>query len=149
MRVENPVQIQIIKKSNEETVFKASLPVESVINSPNNFDQLLSNIEKEYTEVIRECRILLKKAKLTRRVNPLVYWSIGDLILKFINNLKNNSFFLSSQYAFFARDLGLSKTSIRNIIHFRKRFPRKKLIDPAIPWTFYLSGKNKTLRRKL
>jgi len=73
MRVENPVQIQIIKKSNEETVFKASLPVESVINSPNNFDQLLSNIEKEYTEVIRECRINLPE--------ELILWYIGVLVI--------------------------------------------------------------------
>jgi hypothetical protein len=120
--------------------------VESILNSSNRLDELLFNVEKGYTRTVQECRELLKKSISEKRANSEVYWAIGESILKFMRSLENTPFYLRNQCTFFARDLGLSQTSIWKIIRFRKRFPEKDLIDPTIPWSLYREGKVKLFR---
>jgi len=130
-----PIQIQVVEKDKGDVVFKASLPVESILNSSNRLDELLFNVEKEYTRTIQECKGLLEKSASEKRTHSEVYWAIGDLILKFMRGLKDTPFYLRNQCTFFARDLGLSETSIWKIIRFRKEFPEKDLIDSTTPWS--------------
>ncbi|MEA3485687.1 MAG: hypothetical protein U9R03_03150 [Candidatus Aerophobetes bacterium] len=141
MKQRYPIQIQVMEKDKGNTVFKVSLPVESILNSSDRLDELLSNVEKEYTQTIQECKELLKKSTSEKRANSKVYWIIGDLILKFMRRLDHTPFYLRNQCAFFARDLGLSQTSIWKIIRFRKKILKKDLIDSTTPWSLYREGK--------
>ena len=138
---QDPIQIKVIERDEGRSVFKASLPVESVLNPSGKVDEWLSNIEKKYTQTIYECRKILRKPKSRKRIDPEVYWRVGDLILKFMKDLERTPFYLCRKYAFFARDLGLSETSIYKIVRFRKKYPDKRLIDPALPWNLYREGK--------
>ncbi|RLE07918.1 hypothetical protein DRZ78_02155 [Candidatus Aerophobetes bacterium] len=141
MRQRYPIQMQVVEKDSGNIVFKASLPVESIFNSSSKFDELLAYVERKYTQTIRECKELLKRSTFQKRANSKVYWIIGDSILKFMRSLEDTPFYLRNQCAFFARDLGLSQTSIWKIIRFRKKFPKKDLIDPTIPWSLYREGR--------
>jgi len=125
MRQRYPIQIQVVEKDGGNIVFKASLPVESIFNSSSKFDELLAYVERKYTQTIRECKELLKRSTFQKRANSKA----------------DTPFYLRNQCAFFARDLGLSQTSIWKIIRFRKKFPKKDLIDPTIPWSLYREGK--------
>jgi len=138
---QDPIQIKVIEKDEGRSVFKASLPVESVLNPSGRVDEWLSNIEKKYTQTIHACRKILKKPKSRKRIDPEVYWMVGDLILKFMKDLERTPFYLCRKYVFFARDLGLSETSIYKIVRFRKKYSDKRLIDPALPWSLYREGK--------
>ena len=66
---------------------------------------------------------------------------MGDIIVRFLERIDDIGFYLLNQNRTLSRDIGVSETSIKKIVAFRKRFKKLSKVNPAIPWAKYRDNK--------
>ena len=127
MKEKSPIKI-VISKENR---FKATTSLDKIGDNSKNIRQELSYVEMDYTILIDTIhRFLAISSK--KRADPRLYWLIGENILRFLERLDEIGFYLMQQNRTLARDIGISESSTKKIMSFRKRFSRISLINPAI-----------------
>lgn len=127
---------------NEEgTKFKAATSLDKLKASQRNIRLELGFLEKYYLLLVQTARNALRDIKDSQRVDPRMYWTLGDLIIRFLEIIEELGFYFWHQNWTLARDIGISESSIRKIIAFRRRFPQLSMVDPKIPWVKYRGNK--------
>ena len=91
--------------------------------------------------MIRTVRDTVSAASRSRRIDPRLYWLIGDAVIRFLERVDDLGFYLILQDDTLARDTGIAKSSLGKIIYFRRRFLRLSMVDATIPWTNYADNK--------
>jgi hypothetical protein len=126
--------LKIVK--NKDNIFKATTSVNKVTDNTKNVRQELCLVEVDYTVLIETVHRFLGFSSKWR-VDPRLFWLIGDTMLRFFELLDEIGFYLIQQNQTLARDIGISESSIRKILSFRKRFPGISMVDPTILWSKY------------
>jgi len=130
--------LKIVK--NKDDIFKATTSIDKVNDNTKNVRQELSYVEVDYAVLIETIqRFLAFSSK--KMGDPRLFWLVGDNILRFLERLDEIGFYLIQQNRTLARDIGISESSIKKIVSFRRRFSRISFVDPAIPWSKYRSNK--------
>lgn len=136
MKERSPIKI-VISKENR---FKATTSLDKIGDNSKNIRQELSYVETDYTILIDTIhRFLAISSK--KGVDPRLFWLIGENIIRFFERLDEIGFYLMQQNRTLARDIGISESSTKKIVSFRKRFSRISLINPAIHWAKYRDNK--------
>jgi len=136
MKNKYPIKI-IVTKENK---FKAATLLEKISNSSISIQQELIFIEIDYTALINTIKTLLAISS-QRKVDPRMFWLIGDHIIRFLDRLDEIGFYLMQQNQTLARDIGISESSTKKIICFRRRFSKISWVDPSISWAKYRNNK--------
>ncbi len=124
----------------EDNIFKATTSVNKINDNTKNVRQELGFVEVDYAVLIETVHRLFNLSS-KKGVDPRLFWLIGDAILRFFERLDEMGFYLIQQNLTLARDTGVSESSIKKILSFRKRFPRMSMINPAISWAKYRNNK--------
>ena len=97
----------------------------------------------DYSVTVKIIENILKgiKENKGKRVNPRFYWLIGDLVLVFLSRIDSLGYYVVDQNDTLGKSVGLSGSSIRRIIAFRRRFSDIALVDPGIAWSEYRDNK--------
>jgi len=131
-----PIKIVPIKDGR----FKATTSLDKISDHSKNIRQELSYVEMDYTILIDTIhRFLAISSK--KKADPRLFWLIGENIIGFFERLDEIGFYLMQQNRTLARDIGISESSTKKIISFRKRFSRISSINPAINWAKYRDNK--------
>jgi hypothetical protein len=136
MKEKSPIKI-VISKENR---FKATTSLDKIGDNSKNIRQELSYVEMDYTILMDTIhRFLAISSK--KKVDPRLFWLIGENIIRFFERLDEIGFYLMQQNRTLARDIGISESSTKKILSFRKRFSRISFINPAIHWAKYRDNK--------
>jgi hypothetical protein len=136
MKEKSPIKIMVSKENR----FKATTSLDKIGDNSKNIRQELSYVETDYTILIDTIhRFLAVSSK--KKADPRLFWLIGENIFRFFERLDEIGFYLMQQNRTLARDIGISESSTKKILSFRKRFSRISLINPAIHWTKYRDNK--------
>ncbi|MFH0796070.1 MAG: hypothetical protein V2A65_03325 [Candidatus Omnitrophota bacterium] len=121
--------------------FKAATSLEILGGESRNIRQDLAYIEKDYSLLIKSIQEVIAVATQNRRVDPRLYWLVGDNIVRFLERIDNLGFYLVQQTSVLARSVATSESFLQTLISFRLRFSNIFLVNPAIPWTKYKENK--------
>jgi len=125
---------------SKEGRFKATTSIEKIGDVSKNVRQELGYVETDYIILIDTIhRFLVISSK--KKADPRLFWLIGDNIIRFFERLDDIGFYLMHQNYTLARDMGISESSIKKILSFRKRFSRISSVNPAIHWAKYRDNK--------
>jgi hypothetical protein len=142
MKEKFPIKI-VVSKENR---FKATTSLDKIGDDSKNIRQELSYVEMDYTILIDTIhRFLAISSK--KRADPRLFWLIGENIIRFFERLDEIGFYLMQQNRTLARDIGISESSVKKIVSFRKRFSRISSINPAIHWAKYRDNKVPLIKR--
>ncbi|MGB9834909.1 MAG: hypothetical protein ACPLPW_08110 [bacterium] len=130
-----------IIRNEEGTKFKAATSLDKLKAIQRNIRLELGFLEKYYLLLVQNAQNAIWDIKNSQRVDPRMYWTLGDFILRFLEIIEELGFYLWHQNWTLARDIGISESSIRKIIAFRRRFPKLSMVDPKIPWVKYRGNK--------
>ncbi len=130
--------LKIVK--NKDNIFKATTSVNKLNDNTRNVRQELNFVEVDYAVLIETVHRFLGFSS-KRRVDPRLFWLIGDIMLRFFERLDEIGFYLIQQNRTLARDIGISESSTKKILSFRKRFPRISMVNPTISWAKYRDNK--------
>jgi|YelNatPaOPRAMG01_1025707.scaffolds.fasta_scaffold46555_1 hypothetical protein len=130
-----------IIRNEEGTKFKAATSLDKLKTSQRNIRLELGFLEKYYLLLVENAQSAIWDIKNSQRVDPRMYWILGDFILRFLEIIEELGFYFWHQNWTLARDIGISESSIRKIIAFRRRFPELSMVDPKIPWVKYRANK--------
>jgi len=125
---------------NKENKFKATTSLEKIGDHSKNIRQELSYVEMDYTILIDTIHRLLAISS-KKKADPRLFWLIGENIIRFFERLDEIGFYLMQQNRTLARDIGISESSTKKIVSFRKRFSKISTINPAIHWAKYRDNK--------
>ena len=133
-----PLEIKKITDPAGKTDFRAVVYIEDAVKRPNT-NVLLKDIEEEYTELVQKSKKLLKEIQRTKanRANASLHWSFGDLVIRFLQRLREKGYFLANIGPTLSRDIGLSKRYIGYHIQLREDYLDVKSISDEISWSRY------------
>jgi len=140
MKEKFPLKIIKDKINNK---YKAATLIDKIDDDTKNIQEELKFIESDYTILVRNICGLLSEAAIRpkKKADPRLYWLIGENITGFIERLDDLGFYLLKQNKTFARDMGISESSVGKIISFRKRFLKISMLDTKISWSKYRENK--------
>ena len=121
--------------------FKAATSLEILGGESKNIRQTLTYIEKDYSLLIKSVQEAIAVATHNRRVDPRLYWLVGDNIVRFLERIDTLGFYLVQQTMVLAKSITASEDSLRKILSFRLRFSNISMVNPSIPWTKYKENK--------
>ena len=104
--------VKIIENPYDK-IFKVSTSIEILNVAKNKIQEDLNYIEQDYTFMICAVRQLIEFVKREKRVNPRIYWLIGDNIVNFIDRLNDLGFYLLNQNRTIAMHIGISESSVK------------------------------------
>lgn len=133
--------LKIVIGDQQKNQFKATTSIDKLNERPGNIRQELTYLEQDYTIVIKTIRDTIAVSSQSRRVDPRLYWLVGDDIIRFLERIHDIGFYLMQQNSTLARDIGVSGSSIKKIVSFRRRFPKLSMVNSAIPWAKYRDNK--------
>lgn len=125
---------------SKENGFKATTSLEQISDHSRNIRQELTYVEMDYTILIDTIHRLWAISS-KKKADPRLFWLIGENIILFFERIEEIGFYLMQQNRTLARDTGISESSIKKILSFRRRFSRISLINPAIHWAKYRDNK--------
>lgn len=139
-----PVQIKKVKDPNGREVLKATVPMNLIFEKDFDakwLEEELKKFEKRYFALVKDLKDLLQVIRSQKRKEGrvLLYWKIGDRMLKFIEQSKNNPFFLESFTKSLVRDVGVSDKIIMRCKRFRVLYPDVTKIDPDRSFDSYVA----------
>ena len=136
MRDKFPLRI-IYDQQKKQIKFATS--IDKLYKKSANIRQELAYLEKDYSILIKSIRDTVSTK--SKKIDPRLYWLMGDSIVRFLERIDDIGFYLLNQNKTLARDIGVSETSIKKIMAFRKRFKKLSKVNPAIPWAKYRDNK--------
>jgi hypothetical protein len=77
----------------------------------------------------------------SKKLDPRVFWLVGDHILNFVKRIDDLGYYLLQQNQTLSKSTGISQSSLRKILSFRKRFSTISLVNPGISWAKYRDNK--------
>ena len=128
MRDKFPLRI-IYDQQKKQITFATS--IDKLYKKSVNIRQELAYLEKDYSVLINSIRDAVS-AK-SKKEDPRLYWLMGDIIVRFLERIDDIGFYRLNQNRTLSRDIGVSETSIKKIMAFRKRFKKLSKVNPAIP----------------
>jgi hypothetical protein len=138
--IKNKFPIKILK-GNQKDKFKVTTSLDNISRRSANMRQELSYLEEDYSLLIRIIRDVIFLSSKSKRADPRLFWLAGEYIYRFLERIDNMDFYLIKQNITIARDVGVSESSIKKILAFRKRFEKLSMVNPSIPWTKYRENK--------
>jgi hypothetical protein len=138
MSVRFPLKFVVEEKTGK---FKASTSIDVLLQSSRNVRLELAFFEIDYSLLIRNAKDALASLANRDTKDARIYWLVGDAILRFLERIEDCGFYLFQQNRTLARDIGVSESSIKKVLSFRRRFPRISMVDPTIPWARYRENK--------
>jgi len=139
MKVKYPLKMVVSDQSKGH--LKATTSLVSLNDSSKNIQQELNYLEKDYSILIKAIREIMDISSQQKKVDPRLYWLIGDNIIRFLERINDIGFYIIQQNKTFARDIQISESSVEKIIAFRRRFEKLSMIDPEISWANYRENK--------
>lgn len=130
--------LRIIDQSNQ---FKAATSISKLKEKSGNIRQELSYLESDYTILIKTLRETMSRYFGSKRLDPRFYWLVGDYVINFVKRIEDLGYYLLQQNQTLAKSMGISQSSLKKILSFRKRFPKISLVKPGIPWAKYRDNK--------
>ncbi|NWF53152.1 MAG: hypothetical protein HXY47_08765 [Nitrospirae bacterium] len=130
-----------ILKSNQKDKFKITTSIDNISRRSTNIRQELSYLEEDYSLLIKIIRDVIFLSSKSKKADPRLFWLAGEYIYRFLERIENMDFYLIKQNNTIARDVGVSESSIKKILAFRKRFVKLSMINPSIPWKKYRDNK--------
>ena len=130
--------LRIIELNNH---FKATTSISKLKEGSRNIRQELSYLELDYAILIKVARDPISKFFGSKKTDPRFYWLVGDYILSFVKRIDDLGYYLVQQNQTLSKSMGISQSSLKKILSFRKRFQNISLINPAISWTKYRDNK--------
>jgi len=121
--------------------FKAATSLEILGGESRNIRQTLTYIEKDYSLLIKSVQEAIAVSTQNRKVDPRLYWLVGDNIVRFLERIDTLGFYLVQQTSILARSIATSESFLQTLISFRLRFSSISLVNPSIPWTKYKENK--------
>jgi len=139
-----PVQIKKVRNPDGTEGLKATVPMNIIFEKKFDADWLtqeISKVEKRYFSLLNELKRLLDQLRSYKQKNGrvLLYWNIGDKILKFIKEYERSPLFLEDLTKSLRRDLGISDKMILRCKKFRNLYPEIKRIDPEKSFNSYVA----------
>jgi len=133
--------IQIVKKNEQNKEFAAITSISIVTSASRSIRRELRFVEQDYTILVRSVCDTLNMTSKRKNSDPRLYWIAANAIDEFLGRINDIGFYLAKQNKTLARDIGLSESSIKKILAFRRRFPRISLVDPSISWVKYRTNR--------
>jgi len=131
----------IIISDRQTNRFKVTTSIDKLKVESSNIRQELAFLEADYTLLMKTVQQTIAASSQDRKIDPRLYWLVGDNIIRFLERIDDMGFYLVQQNSTLARDLGVSESSIKKILSFRRRFPKLSMVNPAIPWAKYRHNK--------
>ncbi len=129
--------LKILEQDNQ---FKATTSISQLQDKSRNIRQDLSYVELDYATLIKSLRDIFHSKK-SKKTDPRLYWLIGDYIFTFLRRIDQLGYYLVRHNQTLAKSMGISESSVKKILSFRRRCLNISLIDPAIPWAKYRDNK--------
>jgi len=133
--------LKIVISDQQKNRFKATTSIDKLNEKSRNIRQELTYLENDYTVLIKTIRDTIAVSSQNRRVDPCLYWLVGDNIIRFLERIDDIGFYLMQQNRTLARDIGVSESSIKKIVSFRRRFSKLSMVNPTISWAKYRDNK--------
>lgn len=134
--------MHILRRQEEAGVrFLAGTSLEKLDATSASLEHELKCVETAYEITLAAARRALEMARQDKRVAPRPLWFVGSHLKHFTDLLSGMGFYLWKANATFARDLGISESSMEKIRSFYARFPEVLGVDPNIPWNRYRENK--------
>lgn len=130
--------LRIMEKNNE---FKAATSLDKIKEKSRNIRQELNYLELDYTILMKTVRETISISTGGKKSDPRFYWLVGDYTLNFIRRIDDLGYYLLQQNQTLSKGMGISQSSLKRILSFRKRFPKMSLVNPGIPWAKYRENK--------
>ncbi len=140
-----PVEIVRVSDPNGTVRMAPQVPLEDLVRHPQtDIHEGMDALARRYASAIESARVILGEIagarKKDRQVDPKLYWHLGDVLQRFIQEDEQSALFLNGIMAHFTRDLGISAVSWRKILRFRHLVPSEDAIDSSLDWKFYRDG---------
>jgi hypothetical protein len=133
--------LKIIKGEQEENRFKATTSIDMLKEESRKVRRDLSYLEIDYCILIGNIKNTLLKLSENKKIDPRLYWLVGENIVNFLERIDDIGFYLMHQNSTIARDVEISESSIKKIISFRRRFLKLSMINLSVPWKKYRDNK--------
>ena len=130
--------LRIIEGNNQ---FKAATSIDKLKENSSNIRQELSYLELDYTILVKTVRKTMSMSSESKKLDPRVFWLVGDHILNFVKRIDDLGYYLLQQNQTLSKSMGISQSSLRKILSFRKRFSTISLVNPEISWAKYRDNK--------
>lgn len=133
--------LRIVISDQQKNWFKATTSIDKLNEKYRNIRQELAYLEADYSVLIKTIQETIALSSQSKRIDPRLYWLVGDNIIRFLERIDDIGFYLVQQNGTLARDGGVSESSIKKIVSFRRRFSKFSMVNPAIPWARYRDNK--------
>ena len=133
--------LKIVLGNQQKNCFRATTSIDKLNERPRNLRQELVYLEQDYSILIKTVQETIGASSQSRKIDPRLYWLVGDNIIRFFDRIDNIGFYLINQNQTLARDIRISESSVKKIVGFRRRFPRISMIDLTVPWKKYRDNK--------
>jgi len=133
-----PVEIRKITDPDGTSRLGAVAYLEEVLSTPD-IKKRLSATEKEYESLLRQCREILAQTKTSEgRPKAELRWELADRIHIFLkSSTREIGVVLVNYVDALQRDLSISKSELRYIFRFYKKYKDPNDLDPRINWSKY------------
>lgn len=145
MKTGFPVQIHR-RQEGSRIRFIAATSLDKLFDGTSTPLEQLKSIQVAYEMTLAAARRALEMAHQDKRVAPHPLWLLADQLKHFTDLLNGMRFYLWKANATFARDLGISQSSVEKLRSFHKRFPDITMVDPMVPWKRYRENKAPPIR---
>ncbi len=137
------VKIKRISDSKAKQKYVATYPMKAIFKQNYNqeeFSDLLKQYESDYEKLVSDITLYFKKIhSKSKRVGKVVlYWSIGDKIVNFLDKYKDSVIFPDSLTKTLSRDAGVSDKIILRCRRFRLLYKDVSKIDKRRSFNSYV-----------
>jgi len=146
-----PVKIVEVTSPSGVTKKGVMLDVVDFLDLPGDAQKQLKKFEKIYFQTVEKAEKLFfgdkkGKKKKYQHLPSSVYWKLGNLLLKFDENVKNE-FTITNYAESVFRDFGLSKDYVYDLLTIAKMLKKSDIID-VVPFSYYRALKRKSNQLK-
>lgn len=127
--VKIPVKVVWIKDINNHVHPSIMIAMNEVVSDFGKVDyDSIKRFNKEYNEVISDCKEVLKVYKKKGRIQPIGYWKVGFILNNFVEQKESDFKFTNYRIAF-QKDLVISDSYIGVIMDFPKFFEEREIVN--------------------
>ncbi len=138
-----PIVMRVVTNPDGFTSIKGSIPMNIFMESEMNiaeFQGEIRFIENMYLDLVDDIISSLKdiRGKGNTDNNVLLYWVIGEKILRFSEIVDNSQFYIHKFLENLSRDTQYSETMLRRCVRFFKIYHDLEMIDESRTFESYI-----------
>lgn len=118
--------------------FSTSFSLQDLDDLPDNAHTIAKKASEAYSRRINNIRNYLKESEKIRRkrkpVPAILMWNFGDQIFRLISDLERLNTEIEGLYYHLSRDTGVSRSTLKRVVAFRRYYPDKKTLPPNLTW---------------